>query len=213
MSRSLLLAVAAAMMLCILAGGVYADRLVLMPTGTTLGTGGIKAEYAGNSEGDGTIILANLGVGRFEVEGARFTDFDDEDSDVFGLQLSVMPETSFTPALAVGVRNIGDEDGALPEAYGEQSFYFAVSKTMPDTEAVPGLLSDIMLHGGVGTGALSGVFFGADAAITPLGLRAAVEYDSEDWNWSVSYGMGLIRAKLSTIEDDVFLGAVFARAF
>lgn len=213
MSRTLILTAAAVMLVCMIAGGAFADRLVLIPIGATLGTGGIRAEYANNSEGDGTAIWANLGIMRFEVEGARFMDYNGDDTDVFGLQASVIPETSFTPAIAIGVRNIADESSGLPQPYNERAFYAAATKTLPGTGAVPSLLNDIRIHGGVGTGGLSGVFFGADATVTPLGVRAAIEYDTENWNWAVSYGLGVIRAKLYNIQDDLYLGAAFSNSF
>ena len=207
MFKRLILAAAIAVLFCAISGGVSADRLILTPTGTTLGTGGIKAEYANNSDGDGLIYWANVGISRFEIEGARFVDFDTKDTDVFGVQASVIPETSFTPALAIGVRNIADENGGLLEPYNGRSFYAVASKEIPVSEGVPGLLSNAAVHGGAGTGGLSGFFFGVEATIVPLGVQAAVEYDTEDWNWAVSYGfMGIINARINSIKGDMFYG-------
>lgn len=207
MSKRLVLAAAIALLVFMVSGGVSADRLILTPKGTTLGTGGLSAEYANNSDGDGTIYWANIGISRFEIEGARFIDFGPNDTDVFGLQASVIPETSFTPALAIGVRNIADEDNGLLEPYNERSFYVSASKVLPLAEGAPGILGNASVHGGVGTGGLGGFFFGVDASIIPLGVKAAVEYDTEDWNWAASYGFaGIINARITSIKGDVYYG-------
>lgn len=218
MSKKLILTAAIAVLFCMISGGVSADRVVLIPTGTTLGTAGIKAEYANNSDGDGTILWANVGISRFEIEGARFMDYGLDDTDVFSVQAAVIPETSFTPALALGIRNIGDEHAGLPEPYpepyNEQSFYAVASKTLPLTESAPGLLGDAVVHGGVGTGGLSGFFFGLEATIVPVGVRASLEYDTDDWNWAVSYGFAsIVRAKIYSIKDDIFYGFSLSTGF
>ncbi len=213
MSKRLILAAAVVLLACMVAGAASADRLVLIPTGTTLSTGGLRAEYANNSDGDGAIFWANVGVSRLEIEGARFADFGGDDTDVFSVQASVIPETSFTPALAIGMRNITDENGALPALYDERSLYAVASKTIPVVEGVPGLLGDMRVHGGIGTGALSGLFFGVEATVVPVGVRAAVEYDTDDWNWALSYGLGVIRAKAYSINEDIFYGVAFSNSF
>jgi len=214
MSKKLILVAAIAVLFCTISGGVSADRVVLIPTGTTLGTAGIKAEYANNSDGDGVILWANVGISRFEIEGARFMDFGPDDTDVFSVQAAVIPETSFTPALALGIRNIADENAGLPGPYNEQSFYAVASKTLPMPEGVPGLLGDAVVHGGVGTGGLSGFFFGVEATIVPVGVRGSVEYDTDDWNWAVSYGFAsIVRAKIYSIRDDVFYGFSLSTGF
>lgn len=214
MSKKLVFAAAIALLFCMISGGASADRVVLIPTGTTLGTAGIKAEYANNSDGDGVIYWANVGISRFEIEGARFVDFGPDDTDILSVQGSVIPETSFTPALAIGMRNISDESGGLPGPYNERSLYAVASKTIPVSEGAPGLLGDAIVHGGVGTGGLSGVFFGLEATIVPVGVRAAIEYDTDDWNWAVSYGFAsIIRAKIYSIKNDVFYGFSLSTGF
>lgn len=214
MSKRLILASAIGVLLCVIVGGASADRLVLTPTGSTLSTGGIKGEYANNADGDGVIYWANIGVSRFEIEGARFQDFSPDETDVVGIQAAVVPETSFTPALAIGVRNISDETGGLPEPYDERTLYAVITKSLPASGGVPGLISDLSVSGGVGTGGLSGFFFGVEGNVLPLGLRAAVEYDTEDWNWAVSYGIvSVLRAKVYSIKDDIYYGASLSIGF
>ena len=236
MSGRLILAVALLVLLCMVAGTASADRLILTPSGNTLTTGGLRAEYANNADGDGIIYWANVGIGRFEIEGARFDDFGGDEMDVFSVQAEVLPETSFAPAIGIGVRNITDESisfddggfmtetgtgvlrisadlGAL-KSYNERSFYVVATKSLPATGGMPGLIDDLAVSGGVGTGGLSGFFFGAEGNIRPLGVRAAVEYDSEDWNWAVSYGIAaIIRARIYSMGGDMYFGAMLSTAF
>ena len=71
MFRIVVLLVTASLLCGVLSSLAVADRLILIPTGKTLSTGSIKAEYAANSDGDGKIYWVNLDVSRLEVEGAR----------------------------------------------------------------------------------------------------------------------------------------------
>lgn len=214
MSRIFVFVTVAAVGFCIAAGTANADRLILIPTGSTLGAAGIKAEYLASSEGgDAKAYWVNLGLSRFEVEGARFQDFGPDDVEAFGLQASVIPETSFSPAIALGIRDIADETEGKGVPYEGQSLYLAISKSVPVTGGIPLLLEDVKLHGGIGTGGLSGVFFGAEASI-PMGLKLAAEYDTEDFNWAVSYGIiPSLRAKIASLKEDVYYGATFSISF
>jgi len=206
--------VAVSLICCLLAASAAADRLVLIPTGRTLTTGGIKAEYAANSDlDDAKIYWVNVGVSRLELEGARFQDFGPDDIDVVSAQVAVIPETSFTPSVALGVRDISDETDGRGIPYDGQSFFLAVTKSIPVTGGVPLLFQDVQLHGGIGTGSLGGVFFGIEGKL-PMGIHLAGEYDTEDFNFSASYNIvPTIKAKLSSIKGDVYYGAVFSTSF
>ncbi len=214
MPRTLMSAVLAVTILCIAVGLANADRLVLIPTGSTLSTGGIKAEYATGSEaGGGDVYWVNLGLSRFEVEGTRFQGFGPDDVDAFGVQASVIPETSFTPAIALGMRDIADETEGKGVLYEGQSLYLVLSKSTPVTGGVPLLLDDMKVHGGVGTGGLSGAFFGIEGRI-PMGLRVAAEYDTEDFNWAASYSLiPSVKLKVSSMKGDIYYGAAFSSPF
>ncbi|HUV05657.1 MAG TPA: hypothetical protein VMX94_11195 [Armatimonadota bacterium] len=214
MSRFHGVIITVAVMCCLLAASAAADRLVLIPTGRTLSTGGIKAEYAANSDiHDARIYWVNLGVSRVELEGARFEGFGAEDIDAVSAQIAVLPETSFTPAVALGVRDISDETDGRGMPYDGQSFFLAVSKSVPVTGGVPLLFRDVKLHGGIGTGSLSGIFFGVEGTL-PMGIRLAGEYDTEDFNFSASYNVvPTIKARVSSMRGDVYYGAVFSTSF
>lgn len=213
MHRILVFAVLVFTICCLLAGSVAADRLILIPEGTTLTTGQVKGEVAIGTEDDSpTVIWGNVGISRLEVEGAWFSNFGPENVQAYGVQVSVLPETSFTPALAVGVRDIGDEASPFNSLYNGRSFYAALSKGIPFSDGIP-FLQDVKFHGGVGTGSLSGVFFGAEAAI-PGGIHLAGEYDTEDFNFSAAYGFARIaQLKVYSIRSDFYFGASLSTAF
>jgi len=201
-------------MVCILATTVTANRLITIPTGNTLTTGGIKLEYAANaSDSDKKIYWANVGVSRLEVEGARFAGFTTEQTDAISVQVSVMPETSFTPAVAVGIRDISDQTKDKGLFYDGRSYYAVVSKAVPITGGIPLIFQDVRVHSGIGTGSLGGVFFGVEGKL-PMGLNISGEYDTSDFNFAASYKIvPTIKAKASWIKGDFFYGANFATAF
>ncbi|MHB0912192.1 MAG: hypothetical protein ACYC2Y_01935 [Armatimonadota bacterium] len=193
-------------------GTASADRLILIPTGRTLGTGDIRAEYISRTDSDdGQVYRLATGVSRFEVEGARFQNFGSDSVDLVSGQVSLLPETSFTPGVAVGVRDIADNGAGT--LYGGRSFYVAATKGIPVTGGIPFLLQDVKFHGGVGTDSLSGVFFGAEGKL-PLGIKLAVEYDTEDFNYAVAYSVvPTVTARAEWIRDDFYYGADFSVGF
>ena len=197
---------------CLLAGPVLADRLILTPTGQTLGTG-LKAEYAANADA-GKAYWAQIGISKIEVEGARFQDFGPDNVDALSAQVEVVPETSFTPSIALGVRDISDETEGKGALYDGQSIYVAASKGIPVTGGVPGVFQDMKIHGGFGTGgSLSGLFFGVSGKL-PMGIGLIGEYDTEDWNFAASYSIiPTLQIRASSIKGDIYYGALFSTAF
>lgn len=198
----------------LMVGTANADRLILIPTGNTLSTGGLKAQILSRtSSDDGRAYLLNVGVSRLEIEGAKFQDFHGRSEDVISGQVSVLPETSFTPSVALGVRDAGNATEDLGMPYDGRSFYLVASKGIPVTGGIPLLLQNVKLHGGIGTGSLKGLFFGAEGTI-PLGLRLAAEYDSSRFNGELSYNIiPKVRASISLIKSDVYYGGSFSTAF
>lgn len=191
-----------------------ADRLILIPTGRTLSTGGFKAEYLSKFGEDGKIYFANIGISRLEIEAARFQDFSNGDTPTaISAQISVLPETTFTPAVAVGVRDIGNETRWFNSLYGKRSYYLAASKKVPITGGIPLLFQDVSIHGGIGTESLKGVFFGIEGTL-PMGLRINGEYDTEDVNIGLSYKIiPTVKADVSYIKGDMYYGALFSTSF
>lgn len=214
MSRVLGLAAVVGVMCCLVAGSAAGDRLILIPTGTTLTTGEIKAEYAGSSAASHPkAYWLSAGVSRLELEGARFEDYGLESVSTVSAQLSVLPETSFTPSVALGVRDISDESDGRGALYDGQTFYLAITKGIPVTGGVPFVFEDVRIHGGVGTGSLNGVFFGVDGRL-PMGIHLAGEYDTDDFNIAASYNViPALKVRVSSIKGDTYYGALFSTSF
>lgn len=212
MSRFLKIVSAVLVLGSLMASGAGADRLILIPEGTTLSTGGLKAEYMSKFGGDGTVYLANVGISRLEIEGASFRNFSNGSgkADVISAQVSVLPETEFTPAVAVGVRDIGDASTGSNSLYGGRSYYLAASKKIPITGGIPILFTDVSVHAGLGTDSLHGLFFGVEGNL-PFGVRISGEYDSRDFNFALSYKViPTVKADLSFVKGDLYYGATFA---
>lgn len=196
---------------CLLAGSASADRLILTPTGNTLGTG-IKAEYAASFNGDSKVYWAQIGFSKFELEGVRFQDSDN--IDAISAEMEVVPETSFTPSVAFGVRDISNETEGKDALYDGQSLYLAMSKGIPITHGIPLLFQDMKIHGGFGTGgSLSGLFFGVSGKL-PMGIGLKAEFDTEDWNFAASYSIiPALKVQASSIKGHIYYGALFSSTF
>lgn len=211
MLRILVLAVVASLLCCLVATSVSADRLILIPTASTMAVGGIRAEYAANADSDGEILWANVGLSALEVEYARFAGFGPNDVDSLSGQISVVPETLVTPGVAVGARDIANDTEGRP--YDGRAFYAVASKNFPVTGGVPAVFEDVRLHAGLGTGSLEGVFLGVEGTL-PMGLRLAAEYDTDEVNVAASYRLiPALSARVYSIKGDVYYGAVFALSF
>lgn len=204
MRFSIVIALILSAVIC--AGPASADRLILAPTGNVLRSGEIRAEGAiSSSDSDGKIYWLALGLQRLEVNAARFDGGADvvgaSGSDVFGAELSVLPETTLTPGIGVGVWDMTNEtaDG--------RGYYLALSKGVPLTKQLPLPIRDIRLHVGYGIEGIDGLFAGADAKI-PLGFRLYAEFFKDDFNYALGWTVlpGL-QVKLSVIDGDAYYGA------
>lgn len=191
-----------------------AENLILIPTGKTLSTGGVQAEYLSKFGEDGKVYFANIGISRLEIQAAKFQDFSNgDDPTAISAQISVLPETTFTPALAIGIRDISNETTSYNSLYGKRSYYIAASKKVPIVGGIPLLFQDVSLHGGIGTDSLSGVFFGIEGVL-PMGLHLNAEYDTDDVNVALSYKViPTLKADVSYIKGDMYYGAMFSTSF
>ena len=216
MLRTIGLAVTVLVVCCAPAASVSADRLILIPEGTTLTTGQVKGEYQVRAtSGGATAYWANVGLLRLEIEGAWFQGFSAPDTDAVSAQISVLPETSFTPAVALGIRDIGDKTktDAADSLYDGRSLYLAASKGLSFVARGLPFLSDLKVHAGIGTGSLSGIFFGAEVAVSGR-WRLAAEYDSHYVNIAAMYNVAPIaRLRVEKIRNDTYFGAVLSTAF
>jgi len=198
-----------------LASGIAsADRLVTIPTGDTLTTGGIRAEVQSRFDASkGQSYWVNLGLPHIEIEGARFQDYNGRSDDSLSIQASVLPETMFSPGISLGLRDVADNTRNSNMPYQGRAAYLAVSKSIPLTGGIPLLLHDVKVHGGVGTGSLKGLFFGAEGTL-PLGLRAKAEYDSSRMNFEAAYFIvPKVKVDAALIKGDMYYGGAFSTAF
>jgi len=212
MRNGLLLAVLiTAAALC--ASQAFGDRLILTPTGNLLDQGEVRAEAAFGSPDAPTGLLtagaservywANIGMGRIEIEGARFEPEGGESLDILSAEVAVLPETLVTPAIGLGVRDITEEttDG--------RGYYVAITKTVPLTDVVPFFLHDVKVHAGYGVDGLNGAFGGVQVGL-PLKLTLYAEHDSENFNAALSWNIvPLVGLKVYSLDGEVFYGASF----
>lgn len=207
MTRILTKLFAIVLFCCCLGGAVSADRLIIIPEGTTLTTGAARVEYAGRQSAQA--YWAAVGILRLEVEGAWFKGFGAGNANALSAQVSVLPETSFTPAVALGVRDMGDKTDDQTALYGGRSFYVAASKSVP-LAGGEAMLQELKVHVGIGTGSLKGVFFGAETTL-PGKVQLAGEYDTRNFNFAATYFVApVVRLRVSSIGGDPYYGALVA---
>lgn len=214
MKRFLAIGILCAALGIAFAGVSSADRLILIPEGTTLSTGGVKGEVLARTDGDGEMYAANIGFSRFEIEGVSFQNFNNsDDATAISAQVSILPQTSFTPAIAFGIRDIGNDSDGKNSLYGGRGYYLAVSKKLVAPDVIKSGFKDVSLHCGVGADSIKGVFFGIEGAL-PMGLRLAAEYDSENVNAEISYNIiPAIKIDAASIKGDMYYGAAFSTRF
>ncbi|MDO8588709.1 MAG: hypothetical protein Q7T82_16900 [Armatimonadota bacterium] len=203
-----------ALLLALCVSQVQADRLILIPTGSVLDSGAIKAEAAfGASDGDSIFVPKNseqinwvsVGISRFEVDARRLVA-NGFDKITVGVEAGVLPETLVTPGVGIGIRDVTDEL--------ERSYYLAVTKMLPLSDKVPLPIHDIKLHGGFGiNGELGGFFVGGQIGL-PMNLVAYAEYDSENFNAALKWiPIPKIGLKVYTLDSEFFYGADIKLAF
>jgi hypothetical protein len=182
-----------------------ADRIIFAPTGTTLAGGEVRVEGAiSPSLGDSKAYWIGMGLQRIELTGMRVKGNKDvlgaQDADIIGAEMSVLPETTLTPGVGVGVWD------ATAETTKGRGYYLAITKILPVVSEFPSPLRDIRVHAGIGTGGIDGFFGGAEATI-PLGLKLSAEYFNKDFNFAV--GKRLlpgVQAKVYLLDGEMFYG-------
>ncbi|MEN6372936.1 MAG: hypothetical protein ABFD64_13090 [Armatimonadota bacterium] len=212
-----------ALVLAVLAAGpVFADRIIFAPTGTTLSPGAVKAEAATSpSNNDSKVYWLGLGLQKFEVNAIRFdfknetttksrgiatfdTSLDKDDFDIVNAQLGLVPETTLTPAISIGVWDFTDKtaDGT--------GYFLAFSKAVPLTKELPLPVRDVKVHAGFGVSGIDNVFGGAEATL-PLGLKVSAEYFQKDFNYALGWGpVAGLQAKVYILDGETYYGLKFS---
>ena len=90
-----------------LGGPVAANPIILAPSATTLTTGQVRAEAAlSPNNNQGRYFWFGTGISQFEVNLIRYDQPNSKPQNSFGAQWDIMPQTMFSPAVAVGVTDI-----------------------------------------------------------------------------------------------------------
>lgn len=210
------------------AGPVSADRIIFAPTGTVLSAGEVKAEAATSPSNDNSkVYWLGLGLQKFEVNAIRLDikndnpivatslkssgraliDFDnptDEDLDIVNAQLSLVPETTLTPAVSIGAWDLTDKTA------GGIGYFLAFSKAVPLTKELPLPVSDVKVHAGFGVSGIEDFFGGAEASL-PLGIRVSAEYFQKDLNYAIGWGpVSGLQLKAYILDGETFYGLKFS---
>ncbi len=191
-------------LLIALGGCVLADPIILAPSATTLSTGQVRAEAAlspGNDQGN--YFWFGTGISQFEVNLIRCGQSGGKVENDFGFQWDIIPQTVATPAVAVGLADVGSQSssGVAP--------YAVATKRLPVSSILP-FVSSFEMTGGLGAGGISGPFLGFDAKL-PLKFFLQAEYDSHNLNAAAGWQpTKLFRLKAYSINGHIYGGAELA---
>jgi hypothetical protein len=212
MKRTIIIVLMAAVIVAICCAQACADRLVTVPTGNVLGKAAVKVEgISGFSDGSTTLVpfgevfrayWVNVGLGHIELEGTRYVNRGGDHKDCVSAELSILPETIVTPAVGIGVRDIGNEI--------ERGEYVAVTKTIPLSDKIPLMpVRNIKVHAGYGVDGINGLFLGAQADL-PMKLTLCVEETDSKFNASLACTIiPKLNLKLYSLDGEFFYGASF----
>jgi len=180
---------------------VFANRIILAPSGETLTTGQVRAEAAlSPSNDDGKYMWLGAGLMQVELNLLHRENPAGEETNEISAQWNFLPETSFNPGIGFGVQDITNEssDGLAG--------YVVATKHLPVGMMNP-FVKDLAVTAGIGAGGINGPFFAAEAKL-PLKFFAQAEYDSHDFNAAFGWQPGsMVRVKAYSIRDDLYFGA------
>lgn len=191
------------------AASASADRIIFAPTGTVLGGGEIKAEGATSpSNHDARIYWLGVGLQRLELNAVRFEGVTNvagaSKVDVAGAEVGILPETTLTPGIGLGVWDLTDK---TPDGIG---YYLAISKALPVMRGIPAPIRDVRVDLGFGVSGIHGFFAGAEATV-PFGLKLSGEYFQKDFNFAVGLKtLPGLQIKLYRLDSDTYYGLQFS---
>jgi hypothetical protein len=172
--------VGAAVLLCA-ARKLSADELIQIPTAdrVTGPTGAYRQRVSDRSEGYGT-VLAPIGP-MFELMGRYYNRLDRSHNLEAGGQFQLFPDGVVTPAISVGMWDVGNNS-----PWGRRAFLM-ISKTLTPygpLVSLPSFFERIQLSLGTGTGRFSGALAGARIDL-PARFSLVTEYDSRRLNTGI----------------------------
>jgi len=192
--------IAATLLFAALITPALANNLILIPTGTTLTTGQVRAEAALSVDGtDGRYFWLGAGLQQYELNVTRFQRPHLAAENVIDLQFCFIPETIFTPAVAFGINDLADQSRQGPGPYA------VITRHLPLPEASP--LKGFAATVGFGVVGLRGPFLGVEAEL-PAHFVLQGEYDSRDYNAAIGWKLTpSFMLKAYTIRRENYLGA------
>jgi hypothetical protein len=200
MGRVLWVVVCGVVLLC-LASALWANPLLLSPTGTTLTTGQFRVEAAlSPDDRSGKYFWFVTGFMQFEASLIRAQNVAGKDANIFGAQWCFLPETFITPAVSFGATDIASQtDEGI-------AGYFAVTKHVCMDCVVP-VIKEFTATLGLGVAGIRGPFASFEAKF-PAGFFVQGEYDSRTLNGSVGWQpVSILRLKAYSIRHETYFGA------
>lgn len=167
-----------------------ADPVIVTPSGVSLTTGNAQAETLSTVEGKPrSLSFLTVGLAAVEVQAVELSR-PGLGKLAFSAQTQILPETTLSPAVSAGVRDLANSTRSFDASgYYGRAYYLAGTKALDRTVGAPTVLHDFSLTAGVGFGAMRGPF-GSVSARMPLNLQGALEYDSRRLNARVALPLG-----------------------
>ena len=144
---------------------------------------------------DGTVLGTNIVVlPSLEVAYSRFSPKHDDDFNMLSAKYQLISESVLTPALAIGVEDMGDEV--------DRAGYVVATKEGP---------WGFRGHIGIGTGRFQNGFIAMEKQFKVnsdvLNLSLALEYDGHHFNYGVALPVGkLVQAEVGMRSNDLYAG-------
>jgi len=143
----------------------------------------------GNVLGVNAAVLPNL-----EVAYSRFNPKHESNFNMLSAKYQLIPESVLTPAVAVGIEDIGDKL--------DRAGYVAVTKEGP---------WGFRGHVGIGTGRFQNGFIAMEKQFKVnsdvLNLSLALEYDGHHFNYGATLPVGkLVQAEIGMRSNDLYAG-------
>lgn len=149
--------------------------LINNPSADVLRQGEFSLGYYHLKEGGVGVFNANI-LPKLEMGVAGFRYDGQDNKNYVNAKFSVVPETVFTPGLAVGAEDLANTD--------KRSFYAVASKALP---------FGFRIHAGTGNGRFDGMFAGIEKTINPVSIITGnnafpattliAEYDGKHMNY------------------------------
>lgn len=190
-------------LLVLCAASAWSDNIINVPRGTTLTTGQFRGQAMFSASGDeGNFFSTAIGLKQLELGYIHAEYPNGRQEELVSAQWNVLPETFITPAIGIGVRDIGSQS---TEGIG---FYGSITKHIP-IQNYTKYVDDFSVTFGMGSKSVKGFFCGAEVKL-PLYFVGQLEYDGDYWNSALSWQpVETFRLKLYRIGYEHYFGAEF----